>query len=453
MSRNYANIFTAIWGDPDWRALDERSQRMYLLLATQKNISAAGMLPLTIGRWAGMAEDSTPAKVREGLRRLAVERFVAVDEEHEELLVRTFVRHDNGYNNKKRRMVIEAAAGEIESKTLRQVLAVELVRLGLPAGWTREEPVDLPGLPNALDGGDEGSGGRPEEQPAEQSVGKPEETVFPQVDSPYQNPGRVIPETGTSDRVVVTEDVVVRTSTLNPQPAPVAVPAQRTPTVVTPGWLKNDTPETTKTLIPQNAPHTGRQSGLFTTTNLKLSDREQVILDWLRSNDYIDATADDAKAVDKLTRKAYPGKNIGYLRGIASNTGFGNLFEQMRRDRASIVDEQIKKLEQTEPSCAHGTLAGNALHPTHGTMLCAQCRAGIPAVDDSPSTEPAVAAALDAYRSAYGQPLTTVELISLTQQATAFHAEGATPEQLVTLASSAARTGVGLLAAATRKDS
>lgn len=433
MARSYANIFTAIWRDPDWRALDRGDQQLYVLLVTQPNITAAGMLPMTTGRWAAMAEDSNADTIQVSLRKLAAARFVAVDETTEELLVRSFVRHDNGYGNRKRRVVIESAAGEIESRTLRQVLAVELVRLGLPAEWTGEAPVELPGqqaeVAAANSGGDRDNRA---------------ETAFSQVDSLSAKSGEAIPDLVTSDRVV-------DTSTLNPQPSTL-IPTQRDSSIVKPHWLAADTPPAKK-LIPHNPPHTGRQGGLFATANVKITDREQVILDWLRTNGYLDATDDDAKAVDKLARKVFSGKGVGYLRGVASGTGFGGLYEQMRQERAKAVEEKIRHLERTESACEHGTLAGNAMHPTHGIMLCPQCRAGIPAVADEPTTAPAVSAALDAYRRDFTGTLTTVDLISLTQQAAALHAQGATEHQLTVLASSAARTGVGLLTAATRKDS
>lgn len=446
MARSYANIFTAIWRDPDWRALDRGDQQFYVLLVTQPNISAAGMLPMTTGRWAAMADDSTADTIQVSLRKLAAARFIAVDEMTEELLVRSFVRHDNGYGNRKRRVVIESAAGEIESRTLRQVLAVELVRLGLPSEWTREAPVELPGQPGEVSGVDCGGfrGDADSQEPAsvEPPVDNAVETAFSQVDRLSAKDGEAIPDLVTSDRVV-------DTSTLNPQPS------TRTPadsTIVKPRWIAADIPPAQK-LIPHNPPHAGRQGGLFATTNVKISDREQVILDWLRANGYLEATHGDAKAVDNLARKVFSGKGVGYLRGVACGTGFGNLYEQMRQERAKAVEEKIRQLERSEPACAHGTLAGNAMHPTHGTMLCPQCRAGIPAVADEPTTAPAVSAALDAYRRDFTGALTTVDLISLTQQAAALHAQGATEHQLTVLASSAARTGVGLLTAATRKDS
>src|SRR5690242_12831726 len=98
---------------------------------SQPDISAAGVLPLTVGRWATKAQDTTPASIRADIKVLAVARFVYCDEDTEELLVRTFVRWDNGYGNPKRRPVILEAARVVESAELRRALAAEFGRLGL----------------------------------------------------------------------------------------------------------------------------------------------------------------------------------------------------------------------------------------------------------------------------------------------------------------------------------
>ncbi|MET8278240.1 hypothetical protein [Micromonospora sp. NPDC005174] len=201
-----------------------------------------------------------------------------------------------------------------------------------------------------------------------------------------------------------------------------------------------------------NPPRTGPQRALFAKTDVKITDRERIILDALHSDDWPEATPADAKAVDKMVRQVHPSKGIGYLRGIATGSGFTGFYLKVREQRAKVVDEQIKRLERTKPACAHGTLAGTELHPTHGIMLCPQCRAGIPAEPDGPTTHPAVAAALNAYSSDYTGYLTVMDRIRLAQEAEALHTAGATPEQLTTLAHSAARTGVGLFAAATRED-
>ncbi len=142
MARSYANIATAIWRDEDFRLLDVAEQHAYFLLISQPDISAAGVLSLNLNRWAARTKGVTRASLRVALEGLEVSRFIAFDDETEELLVRSFVRWDNGYTNPKRRPVIRDAAAEVESVALRRVLAEEFDRLGLPSEWLPDAHAD-----------------------------------------------------------------------------------------------------------------------------------------------------------------------------------------------------------------------------------------------------------------------------------------------------------------------
>lgn len=233
------------------------------------------------------------------------------------------------------------------------------------------------------------------------------------------------------------------------------VPAQRTSPPVRPRWLEGNL-QTSPTVVGENRTgnSSSRRSGLFPLADIKLTEREQIIFDWLRWNDYPEATQQDAREIDKILRREFAGKGPAYLRGMAKpeGSGFGGWYQQIRRDRAEVVNEQIRAMEVTEPPCEHGSLAGRSLHPTHGTFLCAACRAGAPVRDDGPVTHPDVVAALDAYHAVRGGPIDAANLINLTQQTEALRAAGVTGDQLTTLAQVAAAAGVGLIAAAARKD-
>lgn len=132
MSRNYANISTAIWRNAEFRALSVAAQHTYMLLTSQPDISAAGVLPLSVKRWSNQTAGNTPAALIAALQELAAHRFVVYDTDTEELLVRSFIRWDGGYTNPKRRPVIQRAVLDVESIAIRRSLAGELKRLGLP---------------------------------------------------------------------------------------------------------------------------------------------------------------------------------------------------------------------------------------------------------------------------------------------------------------------------------
>lgn len=132
MARDYARIMTSIWKNREFQALDEAAQRLYLLLVTQPDISAAGILRLSVEWWAEMAADSRPDEVLRNLQKLEAGRFIVLDRKASEVLIRSFIRWDAGYNNPKRRPVIIRSAEEVRSARIAATLAAEFRRVGLP---------------------------------------------------------------------------------------------------------------------------------------------------------------------------------------------------------------------------------------------------------------------------------------------------------------------------------
>lgn len=218
MSRTFANISTAIWRRDEFRALDCEAQWMYLLLTSQPDISAAGVLPLSVTRWSTRAVNMTPQRVMAAVERLQQHRYVVVDLETEELLVRSFVRWDGGYTNPKRRPVIQRAAEDVESKAIRRSLAAEFRRLGLPE-WLSDSHSEGPpqGDPEPE------PGARDEDQLAIASGFDPDLSSLGNTVSDTQADG--IPP---SDGVVVTQGLylVPQPTTHNPQPPASPCPAE-----------------------------------------------------------------------------------------------------------------------------------------------------------------------------------------------------------------------------------
>lgn len=196
MARSFARIITAIWRNAEFRALHSGAQRVYLLLVTQPNISAAGTLPLTVRRWAEMSPDTTVQQIGRELDALVRGRFIGVDASTEEVLVRSFVRWDGGYGNRKRRPVIMAAADELVSPTLRAMLGAEFERLSIPFAATPPESV------------------------TEQDDADDPES-YSHVDSLSDRASGSAPDTPTPfDRVVGCKGEYGGTTTHNPQPIP-----------------------------------------------------------------------------------------------------------------------------------------------------------------------------------------------------------------------------------------
>lgn len=206
---------TAIWTNKDFRNLGEPEQRMYLLLVTQSDISAAGVLPLRLRRWADMSSSSAASSLADALKALEAGRFIVVDWDAEELLIRSFIRWDGGANNPKRRPVIIRAAAEVVSPEIARHLATEFVRCGIAPP---EPPPDKPS--GKVPDRHADSLSAQSESPAATTLPK---NPFPQVNS-------LSDRHAAEDGVVVTYLSSSDTTTRNPQPATLPPPAGATPT-------------------------------------------------------------------------------------------------------------------------------------------------------------------------------------------------------------------------------
>lgn len=207
MARSYARVMTAIWRDKDFRGLSGVAQRVYLLLVTQADISAAGTLPLRVRRWADLAKDTTTAEIAAGLTELTETKFVVADKTTEELLVRSFVKWDGGSGNPKRRKVIEHAASEVVSSSIKRTLVVEFKALGLPTDALSDTDADS--LSDAV------SGIEPDSTMSNVEVLTPE-SALSQVDSLSDSVSDAL---STQSRVAVGYVSTSVTTTHNPQHA------------------------------------------------------------------------------------------------------------------------------------------------------------------------------------------------------------------------------------------
>lgn len=128
MAREHARILTRIWNDADFCALPVADQRLYFQLLSQKNLSQAGVLPLQVRKLAKGSAETTEDDVMATLKRLEAARFVFVDVDTEEVLIRSFIRNDGVMKIPNVFKAALRAAVTVESPLLREVLAGELRR-------------------------------------------------------------------------------------------------------------------------------------------------------------------------------------------------------------------------------------------------------------------------------------------------------------------------------------
>ncbi|MEV6907596.1 hypothetical protein [Amycolatopsis sp. NPDC051071] len=138
MARDHARLDLNIWDNNDFRALSTAAKLLYLQLFSQRKLSYAGVLDLAVKRWNRPHEDLDLTEMRAALSELDAARFVVIDQDTEELLVRSFIRSDELYKQPNMLRGALRVAFDIESPILRVALAAELRRL--PAHVTGPAP-------------------------------------------------------------------------------------------------------------------------------------------------------------------------------------------------------------------------------------------------------------------------------------------------------------------------
>ncbi|MBZ6290344.1 hypothetical protein KVH30_02000 [Streptomyces olivaceus] len=225
MARGHGRILASVWEDSDFLDLDEREQRLYLFLISQPNLNHAGLLDLTLRRWARKARGLTVAELEKRIDRLEETHFVVVDDDTEELLIRSFIRNDGVWRMPKVMGAAVSGALEISSSKLQRALLDEMDRIPLD---------ELNADPTKLRNGTEGPSirqqvadhistlrkafGTPTPDPSEGGNGAP--SVTPSgtpSDTPSQDPVEGGPKASTRGRA--------RTSRAHsPAPAPTPTP-------------------------------------------------------------------------------------------------------------------------------------------------------------------------------------------------------------------------------------
>jgi len=145
VARTEARLRCSIWTDEDFTALKGSTQRLYALLLSQADLSYCGVLPYTPKRWAKLSSDGSERQVRRDVAELVEARFVVVDEDTEELLVRSLAKNDGILKSTNLTTAMWKAFRGVLSEPIRKVFLEELPEPfaeGFPEGV--EEPPPEP---------------------------------------------------------------------------------------------------------------------------------------------------------------------------------------------------------------------------------------------------------------------------------------------------------------------
>lgn len=139
MAREYGRYLNRTHRDGDWNALTTLQHDCYMALVSSEDVTWAGVLPYSPIRFASFASDLTERKVEKAWAELAERRFLVIDMTTGEILVRTFLRHDNVIAKPNLTKAFITAYGRVRSRKLRDAIKQELSRLlstePTLAGW------------------------------------------------------------------------------------------------------------------------------------------------------------------------------------------------------------------------------------------------------------------------------------------------------------------------------
>ena len=145
--RKFAQIQIDIWNDTDFRNLTPAAQHLYFVLLSHPSLNHAGVGDWRPARLSGMSSGWTKADVEDAAGELVHERYVLIDEETEEFLIRSYVRNDALLKQPRMATAVAKGLAEVGSSVLRGVVIFELRRLHDEQpelkGWSSREASSL----------------------------------------------------------------------------------------------------------------------------------------------------------------------------------------------------------------------------------------------------------------------------------------------------------------------
>lgn len=129
MARSEARLLTEVWEDRDFIALTDTAQRLFMFLLSQPDLAHSGVIALRERRWSRKCANQGTGDVERDLKALEAGRFIVVDWDSEEILIRSLIRRDRIF---KQPNVMRAAVDNvplIESRLILRALGVEMERI------------------------------------------------------------------------------------------------------------------------------------------------------------------------------------------------------------------------------------------------------------------------------------------------------------------------------------
>lgn len=142
MARDHARIRLDIWDDEDFCNLTTTAQWLYFRVLSHASLSYCGVADWRPGRLAASANDATASDIEAFAIELERGNYFVVDRDTEEVLVRSFVKHDELMGKWNMASAVARTWSEVASKPLKGVVVHELHRLmgaGADGKWDRDD--------------------------------------------------------------------------------------------------------------------------------------------------------------------------------------------------------------------------------------------------------------------------------------------------------------------------
>lgn len=145
--RDYAQIRINIWNDDDFCDLTPDAQLLYFVLISHPSMNRAGVGTWHAGRLANLNATWDKHRVNLAAVELIDAYFIVIDEDTDEFLVRTFVRHDGLMKQRNMATTMAREFAGVGSRRIKSLIVFELQKLHKEfpewKGWESEEAVGL----------------------------------------------------------------------------------------------------------------------------------------------------------------------------------------------------------------------------------------------------------------------------------------------------------------------
>ena len=129
MARKYAQIAVTIWDDDDFLDLSPMAQWLYIHLATHPDLSFCGAMEWRPKRIKPKATGLNLELIESAAQELTEGLFIILDEDTEEVLVRSFMRNDGLLKTPNMGSAVGKAYSSVASRYLKGVVVHELKRI------------------------------------------------------------------------------------------------------------------------------------------------------------------------------------------------------------------------------------------------------------------------------------------------------------------------------------